>query len=262
MKVAVLSAVPTSGKTALLEVLGGVFSLSQGRSVGLFTTGRMEEMYEMTTSSTTTDQQSADILNAMIDTNPHDPMLLDYGVQLGEEHVYAYEISNSESKEDEKIKFMKKALDNIPVDMAMIELTGDLHTKMNIELFKHVDCSLFLINPSVKAITSYKEVLDGLPKCAALFNMAYVASPINYQILSDKSMANRLGIKLENLYKVPWNPIIQKLSLAGTLDTICDKIVRGSSDVVNLRESLLELMQYIFDTEEYQVIRSIDKWYR
>lgn len=262
MKVAILSAVPTSGKTALLEVLGGVFSLSQGRSVGLFTTGSMEEMYEMTTSSTTTDQQSADILQAMIDTNPHDPMLLDYGVQLGEEHVYAYEIANSEARDEEKVNFMKKALDNIPVDLAMIELTGDLHTMLNIEMLKHVDCSLFLIPPTTKAIMTYKEVLDTLPRCAALFNMAYVACPINYQILSDKSMASRLGVKLENMYKMPYNSVIQKLSMAGTLDTICDKIVRGSSDVVNLRESLLELMRYIFDSEEYKVIRGIDKWYR
>lgn len=262
MKVAILSAVPTSGKTALLEVLGGVFSLSQGRSVGLFTTGSMQEMYDMTTSTTTVDQQSADILQAMIDTNPHDPMLLDYGVQLGEEHVYAYDITNSEANEDEKIKFMKSALDNIPVDLAMIELTGDLHTSMNIEMLKHVDCSLFLIPPTNKAITEYQKLLDTLPRCAALFNMAYVACPINYQVISDKSMAGRMGVKLENLYKVPWNAVIQKLSLAGTLDTICDKIVRGSNDVVNLRQSLLELMCYIFDSEEIKIIRGIDKWYR
>lgn len=262
MKVAILSAVPTSGKTALLEILGGVFSLSQGRSVGLFTTGSMQEMYEMTTSSVTTDQASADILQAMIDVNPLDPMLLDYGVQLGEEHVYAYEISNSEARDEDKVNFMKKALDNIPVDLALIELTGDLHTMMNIEMLKHVDCSLFLIPPTTKAIMEYQKVLDELPRCAALFNMAYVACPINYQILSDKSMASRLGVKLENLYKMPYNSVIQKLSLAGTLDTICDKIVRGSSDVVNLRESLLELMCYIFDSEEYKIIRGIDRWYR
>ena len=262
MKVAVLSAVPTSGKTTLLEVLGGVFSLSQGRSVGLFTTGNMAEMYEMTASSTTTDQSSADILQAMIDTNPHDPMLLDYGVQIGEEHVYAYEIANSEAKDEDKVKFMQSALDNIPVDLALIELTGDLHTKLNIEMLKHADCSLFLIPPTTKAILEYKAVLDSLPRCAALFNMAYVACPINYQILSDKSMAQRMGVKLENLYKVPYNATVQKLSMAGTLDTICDKVVRGDSTVVNLRESLLELMRYIFDSEEYKVIRGIDKWYR
>lgn len=262
MKVAILSAVPTSGKTALLEILGGVFSLSQGRSVGLFTTGSMNEMYEMTTSTTALEQQSADILRVMIEANPYDPMLLDYGVQIGDEHVYAYEISNSESTDEEKVSFMKTALDNIPVDLALIELTGDLHTPMNIEMLKHVDCSLFLIPPTIKAIMGYKDILDSLPRCAALFNMAYVACPINYQVLSDKSMASRMGVKLENLYKIPWNPIIQKLSMAGTLDTICDKIVRGSSDVVNLRESLLELMQYIFDSEEYKIIRGVDKWYR
>lgn len=263
MKVAVLSAVPTSGKTAFMEVLGGVFSLSQGRDVAIFSTGELSELIDIVTDdSSEKDLSSPDVVKAMVEANAGDKMLLDYGIQSGMEHVYIYDIMGVDMPIDERVEFLEEAIKAVPVDLTLIEIAGDPNSDLNKLILSQCDCSILLVEPSVKAITSYVRFVGTIPTCPAKYNMALVASKINYSIISDKQMASKMGIRFESMYKYPYNPIIPKLSLAGTLDGICEKIVVGDASVVQLRMPLYEIMTFLFDQPGIKVIRSIDKWYR
>ena len=263
MKVAVLSAVPTSGKTAFMEVLGGVFSLSQGRDVAIFSTGELSELIDIVVDdSSEKDLSSPDVVKAMVEANAGDKMLLDYGVQAGMEHVYIYDIMGVDMPEDEKEEFLEEAIKAVPVDLTLIEISGHPSSDLNKKILKECDCSILLVEPTVKAINSYVNFIGSMPVCPAQFNMAVVGSKINYSVLSDKQLASKMGLKQENVFKYPYNAIIPKLSLAGSLDSICEKIVIGDPTVVNLRMPLYEVMTFIFDQPNIKVIRSIDKWYR
>lgn len=263
MKVAVLSAVPTSGKTAFMEVLGGVFSLSQGRDVAIFSTGELSELIDIVVDDASEkDLSSPDVVKAMVEANAGDKMLLDYGVQAGMEHVYIYDIMGIDMPIDDRVEFLLESIKAIPVDLTLIEISGDPQSDLNKLILNECDCSIMLIEPSMKAIKSYVSYITNIPACPAKYNMALVASRINYNIISDKQMASKMSIRFESMYKYPYNPIIPKLSLAGALDGICEKIVIGDPSVVQLRMPLYEIMTFLFDQPNIKVIRSIDQWYR
>ena len=263
MKVAVLSAVPTSGKTAFMEVFGGVFSLSQGRDVTIFSTGPLSELIDIVTNdSSERDLSGPDIIKAMISSAAGDKILLDYGVQAGMEHVFIYDIMGVDMLASERMEFLTEAIKSIPADLTLIEIVGDPSSDLNRTVLQMCDCSIMLVEPTYKAITTYANYVKSMPPCSAKFNMALVASRINYNALSDKQMADKMGIKYQQLYKYPYNVIIPKLSMSGILDSICEKIIIGEPAVAHLRMPLYEIMTFIFDRPEVKVIRSIDKWYK
>lgn len=87
MRVAVMSVVPTLGKSSLIEVLGGVYSRSQGRTVAVFSTGNAVDNTELITNITSNDKlDNPYAIKALIENAAGEPeALLDYGVQAGDE---------------------------------------------------------------------------------------------------------------------------------------------------------------------------------
>ena len=260
-KAGILSVEPMSGKTTLMELLAGVFTISQGRTAALFSTGDMTDFEMSVELNNKTAATEPDIVRATIETTPGDPMLLDYGARVGVENVYLYNVVGAEMEEYDKIDFLKKAIKAIPVDLTLVEITGDLTSEINQAIIKELDCSLLLVHPSWKSIENSKKILNILPKCSATANMMMVSSMIDPKNIGDKKMATLLGVKQENLLRYPKVDLLQKESLTGHLDVCCGKIVTGTPPYDTLRQPMQEIMQYLFDNINYSVIKPINKWF-
>ena len=262
MKVGILSAVPMCGKTTLAELLAGVFTISQRRTAAIFSTGDLEDLKLSVEIHDNDANPKTDIIRTMIEASPGDKMLLDYGARIGMENVFLYDVLGADMEEYDKADFLKKAVNAIPVDLTLVEFTGDLRGIVNQEVFKEMDCCFMLVPTNWKAIKSYTKALESMPVCPARYNNKIVSAMIDPRSIGDKKFASLLGIKVEELLRFPEVDLITKEALAAHLDAIGSKIVSGDPAYQTLRMPFYEMMTYMFDTDSYKVIRPIDKWYR
>ncbi len=266
MKVAVLSVVPTCGKSTLIEVLGGVYSRSQGRECAVLSTGDISDLVDMVYNDNKNEAlDNPHIVKAMLDNAGENATeLLNYGVQAGDEHVYLYDIMNAAMSEQEKEAFLLTAMDKIPADLTLVEIQGDISSKLNQDVLRKCDCSIICCEHSLKCIKHFQNVIDALPKASkARINAAYTLVNHDERVVSTKKFAEKLRLpKGRGLFRLPFNPQVGKLSIDGELDKICYNIIVGDFETVNLRRPIQDLMEYLFNSETRRVIRSIDRWYK
>lgn len=265
MKVAVISAAPTLGKTTLIEILGGVFSRSQGRDVVVFSTGNALDNIEIISNNSESNKNldSPYMVKAMVENETENPKsLLNYGIQAGDECVFYYNILNAVMDEQDKIEFLSESIKNIPADLTLIEICGDINSPINREALKHCDCSIILVDQSKKGIRDYKQLMDRLPTGPIKLNSAMVLSRVNAQVTSDKKFGSAIGKKTSDIFKFPYCPVLGRYAFDGELDKVIYNILIGDSEVVQLRVPMQELMEYIFNTPTRKLIRSIDRWHK
>lgn len=264
MKVAVLSAVPTCGKTTLIEILGGVYSRSQGREVVVFNTGDATDNLEVVTcQSKVGSLDNPHILKAMVDNAGEDASsLLNYGMQAGDEHVFIYDILNAVMSDADKVEFLMTSIKKIPADLTLIEIEGDPMSSLNRKVLNECDCSIILCGTSNKDCRKLTELFNGMPNCKAKVNRAIVLSKYDAAVCSDKRFAEKIGLKSQNVFKFPYNLQAAKLAFNGELDRICYNIIFGDYEVVNFRKPCQDLMEFLFNSETRKVIRSIDRWFK
>lgn len=264
MKVAVISAVPTCGKSTLIEVLGGVYSRSQGREVVVFSTGDARENISIVSNyGSNTNLDNPYIIKSMVENAGEDKNeLLNYGIQAGDEHVFIFDIMNSVMPKEDKEEFLLNAIKTIPADLTLIEICGDVTDELNKKVMNLCDCSIVLTDPSQKGIKALNDVTKKLPAGNMQLNRAIVLSRLNPIVVSDKKFSEKSGLKMVNIFKFPYSPIVGKLAFDGELDKICYNILVGEHEVVNFRAPIQELMEFLFDTPKRKIIRSIDRWYR
>lgn len=265
MKVAVLSAVPTCGKTVLISILGGVFSRSQGREVVIFNTGDANDNMEMVSChGRNAALDSPHIVKSMIDNaNENDSTnLLSYGAQAGDEHVYIFDVMNAAMAADEKEEFLLSAIDKVPADLTLVEICGDPASQLNTKVLSQCDCSIILCNTSTKSVRLLGHLIKRMPGGKTKVNRAIVLAKYDAAVCSDKRFAERVGLKSQNIFKFPYNLQAAKLAFNGELDKIAYNIIIGDHEVVNFRKPCQDLMEFLFDTETRKMIRSIDRWYK
>lgn len=264
MKVAVISMVPTLGKSSLSVVLGGVFSRSQGRDAVLLSTGNAEDIINAVSNiKAAGDMDNPHILKSLLDNAGMNPKeLLNYGIQAGDEHLYIYDILNSTMSTEEKEELFVSAVKTLPADLTLVEICGDVTNEFNRKIMKLCDCSIILTDTSQKCLSEVDNFIKSLPKGNMQLNAALVVSRHDVNVASDKAISSISGKPLSLLFKFPYNPIIGKLSLQGELDKLAYNIVTGDHGVLNLRMPLQELMEFIFNTPKRKLVRSIDRWYR
>lgn len=264
MKVAVISAVPTCGKSTLIEILGGVYSRSQGREVVVFTTGEARDNINLV--ENLAKNQALDnpyIIKSMIENATDDAdNLRNYGVQAGDEHVFIFDILGSTMSDEDKEEFLLNAIDTIPADLTLIEICGDVTSELNVKVMEKCDCSIILTDISQKGLEAVSRCMAELKVAAMRLNSAIVMSRADAVVASDKKIAQLLKIKTTSLFKFPYNPIIGKLALDGELDKICYKVIVGDHEVAQLRMPMQELMEFLFNTPTRTIVRSMDRWYK
>lgn len=264
MKVAVISAVPTLGKTCLTELLGGVYSRSQGRDTVIFSTGNAHDLVEMVTVADHNEQlDNPYIVKAMIDNADDDAKeLLNYGTRAGDERVFIYDFMKMAMEEGERIDFLVTAIDRVPADLTLIEICGDITSDVNTRVLQECDCSLILVDTSRKSNRALIDLFDTLPSGKCKDNIAIIIGKADNTIVSDKKFAEAIGLKSQQILRVPYNPVVGRMAYNGMLDKICYEIIFGKFEVSNLRRPMQDIMEFIFDTDKRKVVRSMDRWYK
>ena len=264
MKVAVISVVPTLGKTALIEMLGGVYSRSQGRDVVVLSTGDGKDIIESVTNFNTVEElDNPYVIKSMIDGAGKDAKeLLNYGVQAGDEHVYIYDVMASIMQDHEKEEFLLACIDTLPANLTLVEIVGDVTSELNKKVMAKCDCCLILVDGSLKGIRKYHELMEKLPKGAMQLNKAVVHAKYDKSTVSDKKFSEMLGVPVSELFKFPYSSVVKKLQLNGALDKIVYNILVGDYEVVEFRMPIQELMEFIFNTPTRKIVRGISKWYK
>ena len=261
VKVGIISPVANVGKTTLSEVLAGVYSISQNRAAAIFSTGLMDDLVSSVTEQDALGVMKPDVVEAMLGAMKGERDLLDYGRRVGMENVYMYDLHIPTLSEEAQSDLICTALNGIPVDLSIIEISGDPTSEVNQKTIKECDCLLMLVPATHKAIMQYPAVIEQLPKCVASKNVCTVAYNIDANIIATKKLATMLKKGIADLYTFPRNDCLPKLALLGGLDSACEKIVHADPQYVNLRQPLYEIMSYLFDTDRYKIIRPIEKWF-
>lgn len=264
MKVAVISAVPTCGKTTLIDVLGGVFSRSQGRDVAVFSTGNAKENIEQITNFAGNEAlDNPYIFRAMVQNAGVDAKeLLNYGVQAGDEHVFMYDILGSTMSQVDKEDFLIEAINSVPVDLTLVEISGDCFSELNQRVLNECDCCLLLTEQSPRGFRKAAEICNKFTIPQMKYNRAIIISKCDPVVASDKKMAEQLKVSVQSLYKFPRSSMLAKMAYNGELDKAAYNIIIGDYELVNFRTPMLELMQFLFDAPNRKVIRGVDKWYK
>lgn len=264
MKVAVLSAVPTCGKSVLIQILGGVYSRSQGRKTVVFTTGDAQDNVSMITCLNKNSMlDNPHIVKAMVDNAGDDAdNLLNYGAQAGDEHIYYFDILNAAMSSNEKEDFLLAAIDKVPADLTLIEVAGDVNSDLNKKVLAKCDCSLILTESSIKGCKKLVSLIELLPAGKVKINKAIVLAKYDANVCSDKRFAEKIGMKSQNIFKFPYNSVAAKLAFSGELDKIVYNILIGDYEVVTFRRACQDIMEYLFDSDNRKVIRGIERWYK
>lgn len=265
MKVAVISAAPTLGKSTLIELLGGLYSRTQGQDVAVFTTGLAEDNISMITNMTKkVELDNPYIIKSMVDNAGGEDSveLLNYGIQAGDEHIFYYDILGTAMPEEQSEEFLLSAIEKVPSTLTLIEICGDVSSEINKKVLSLCDCSFVLCDVSIKGFKELTKLFERLPKCVAVVNRAIVLAKINPVAASDKAVSQKLKMKLIDIYKFPYNAIVQKAAFNGELDRLIYNIIIGDHEVADFRQPLQSMMEYIFDTPKRKIIRGMDRWYK
>lgn len=264
MKVAVISAVPMCGKSTLIEILGGVYSRSQGRDVVVLSSGDSSDIINMVTNFTKNEVlDNPYIIKSMVENSSgNNKDLLNYGIQAGDEHVYIYNVMDSVMEQKDKEDFLIEAITKIPAGLSLIEICGDPYSEFNQRVYKECDCMLVLTDCSQKGIKAYKNLIENFPNKILKMNKALILSRLDANVASDKKLSELLGVKINEFYKFPYNAVVGKQSLNGSLDKVIYNILVADHEVVNLRMPMQELMEFMFNTPTRKIVRSIDRWYK
>lgn len=264
MKAAVISSVPTSGKTILIQAVGSVYSRSQGRDVAIFTTGDAKDNIEIVTTSGVNDAlDNPYIFKAMVQNAGQDAKeLLNYGIQAGDEHVFIYDILGSTMSKNDKEEFLIEAINSVPVDLTLIEVSGDINSELNKKILEVCDCCLLLVEQSMRGIRKTKELLSSFKNPKLKYNTCIIVSQYEPNVASDKNIASQFKLTVQSIYKFPRSSMLKKLAYNGELDKAAYNIIVGDYELVEFRTPILDIMRFLFDAPNRKIIRGVDKWYK
>ena len=264
MKVAVISAAPTCGKSCFIHVLATVYSRSQQRDVVILSTGDATENLDLASNVVkTSGLDNPHIVKAMVDeVGPDIDSVLDYGIRIGTERAFVFDILNCAMAKEDKQDFLVNALKNIPASLTLVEVCGDIRSELNKRVLEECDCSIVLVDCSQLGIKRLKQLMQNMPDCPVKMNRAVVINRYDQAVCSMKKFSEMAKIAQFDLFKFYYNVQIPKLAMTGQLDKIAYNIVNGDFEVANLRMCLQEIMSFIFDSPAKKIIRSIDRWYK
>lgn len=263
MKVAVISNPVQCGKSAFCVLLGTLFAKTQAKITVILSTDKMDDI--LSAVQVKRDKSvitSVSAFDAALSTGAvRNEELFDYGLRIGENQCFAYDIYDSTYDRQQLDKILLKAIHNLKSDLTLIEISGDLNKEINKQVLQKADVILYLFTTSMNSIKGISDYKQEYPRELTV-KTGYICSKYNQNIVGEKMLAKLLNMSVKNIMLFPYNTIIAKEALAGTLETITKFIATGHNEVVNLRPKLLEVMQYLFDTPMQKYIKEANTWYK
>lgn len=263
MKVAVLSPESMSGKSTLAAILGGVYAHSQGKICAVLSTGDLVDNTEIAqTDFIKNDASNPYIFKSMLaSAQKNDQSLFDYGIRMGGENVFFFDILSAKMDEVDKEETFYDCIKKVPADLTIVEICGDWKSDFNQECMKLCDCYLVLFTHSHKSFRILKKFREEQTE-DFLSRAAFVCSKYNPAVISEKALSASVGIPIANLFGFPHNVAIQSYAMKSQIDKLAYSIIVADYEVQNVRMKIMEMMQFIFDSSDRKVIKEIAKWFR
>ena len=260
MKVAVISPCNTPcGKSSLVYLLAGIYSRSQGKKASIYKTSYTEDHEMVTLSSLQVGTKSPTVFKALLNTGQiTSEELHDYALRVGSEEVSLFDFYASKIDDDIRVEMTDKAIniDNNPLKIFEVNDIGSELTKIYLD---QADFIFVMTDASRTSLKKTKAYLNDMER-ANRFKVINVVGKYNPNEVSEKMLANLLGVKQRELVVFPYNTLVAKEAMTGTLDSIVKYIVKGHYELVNLRPKMLEMLQVSFDTPTKKVIKPMKEW--
>ncbi len=263
MKVAVMSLGQTLGKTALMCLLGGLYSRSQAKNVAILTTGDANDNINIVDVHVRADDLANPyVFKSLIEASAYDnDSLFDYGIRQGDENVFIYNVFGNTMHDEDKYELLYECIDKLPADLTLIEITLPALDDQAKKIMDAADCTLVLFDASEKGI---RELEAFRKKCPTnlLSSCGFVAAKHNGTVIAEKALSKRTGLNVTDILIYPFNLAVQKMMFQGMLDKAAYDIIVCNPELMPLRMRLYEIMCFLFDSPSRKVIRSIDRWYK
>lgn len=263
MKVAVISSPVQCGKSSFCILLGTLFAKTQAKSTVILATDKMEDMLssiQMKRNKSVI--TSVSTFDAALSTGAvRNEELFDYGLRIGEDKCFAYDIYDSTYDRQQLDKILLKAMCKLKAELTLVEVNGTLTDERNHQILQEADVILYLFTTSNYSIQEINNYRQDYPKELTM-KTGYICSKYDPNIVGEKMLSKLLSMSVKNIMLFPYNAVIAKETLNGTLDTVAKFIATGHNEVINLRPKLLEVMQYLFNTPTQKYIKEADAWYK
>lgn len=265
MNVAVISNGTQQGKTSFVMMLATIFSRTQHRKVAVFrdaTTEDVGRMVDLSQVNGKSDSKSVNIFRAMLESATlSGDEYYDYALRIGNEEAFLFDIYNSSLEISELDEVFYKTVKRIKSDLNLIEVTGDLSDERTKKILEFADVILYVFNHDRKGLDMLNNYIKEYDYTYQR-KTGYVCQKFEKEAVSDKQVAKEIGMNRRNILFIPYNPVIIKESLDGTLDLIAKDVATGLAPVINLRMGFLEVMQYLFDSARVKYIKGVNEWYK
>ena len=89
----------------------------------------------------------------------------------------------------------------------------------------------------------------------------FILGRYDAEVIAEKRIYKTTLLQAAQTMIWPNNKVIAKLGYEGLLNEVAFKIMRGSDgNLIPIRERLMEILRFIFNSEERKVIKEADKW--
>ena len=239
MKIAFISAELMSGKSSIIALLAGVYSRSQGKSVSIMSTGSIED--------------NKDIISIVYENKD--------ATKQGLEDVYLFDAVPGAITDDEKVEFFDTCISNVPTDLTLIEIVGDINSEVNQDALEQADACVIIHKPNKRSMSLAKELKDALPDKHRGFSSAFLCNEFDAEVIAEKELNKEMNSKENAVLKIPFSRSIRKLYNKSELDKLIVGIIKGDPIIADARIRMLEIMQWMFDTPQRKVIKEVNRWY-
>lgn len=265
MKVAVISKNNSSvGKSSFIIMLASLFSRTQRKTVALFSTDDASESFmEMAmVDDRATVTKTVSVYKALLESEIiHSEEVLDYGMRVGNENVWLYNIFSAAMKKHEIEELFLKTIGRIKVDLVLVEVKGDLNSEFNCKVLNECDAILCLFESSRQSLNFVKDYVENFDR-KIVARTGYVCQKFEADAISGKRLLNYAGLHERSTMFIPYSPFVVEHTWKGDLNIVAKKICDCEPKVLPLRMKLVEVMQYLFDTNTYKYIKDYTNWYK
>lgn len=264
MKVAVISNLETQqGRSSFITLLSSVFSRSQHKKVTILSTGPMKHFLDsVEVKASMTAVKSVSVLKVvMSSSNVQEEEMNDYAIRIGSEEVYAYDIFSSTLAKDDLQSLFMSILKQSKSELVLVEVVGSPDEPFNKQVLESVDAIVNVFNHNPASIEAVRDYVDNGDR-DIVRRTGFVCQKYDPDAISEAKLGKFIKMNARNFIVIPYNSVIQKECMNGTLNTLAKFICKGHSEVVNLRSKLLEVMQFLFDSPRHKYIKGVNEWHK
>ena len=186
--------------------------------------------------------------------------LLNYADRIGKSNTFVFNLFNAKIENDQLEKLFKITLDRLVSELVLVEVVGDLNSEFNKEVIKSCNAILYVFKPNPESIFKMQEYIANYDKsCVA--KTGYVCQQYCPNVISENHFVKDIGIAKRLFMYLPYNEAIIKTCYNGELESLVSSIITGGESTINMRNKLLELMQYIFDNNTVKYIKGYKYWH-